>query len=239
MSPAAQSRFEIELAPWRSRLVLMAFAACFAVLAGRALYLQGMHNDFLRQEGESRYSRVIDITATRGMIVDRHGEPLAISTPVESVAASPADLEATPAQFARLARLLAMNLGELRRKLGDPKREFVYLRRQLPPEEARKVIELGIAGIFLQREYRRYYPAADVAAHIIGFTDVDDKGQEALELALNDHLAGKPGSRRVIKDRLGRIVEDVESIRHPQQGRDLTLAIDAKIQYLASRELAK
>jgi len=239
VSPAVQSRFEIELAPWRSRLVLMAFAACFAVLAGRALYLQGMHNDFLRQEGESRYSRVIDITATRGMIVDRHGEPLAISTPVESVAASPADLEATPAQFARLARLLAMNLGELRRKLGDPKREFVYLRRQLPPEEARKVIELGIAGIFLQREYRRYYPAADVAAHIIGFTDVDDKGQEALELALNDHLAGKPGSRRVIKDRLGRIVEDVESIRHPQQGRDLTLAIDAKIQYLASRELAK
>ena len=239
MSPAVQPRFEIRLVPWRARLVLVAFIACFAVLAGRALYLQGMHNDFLRQEGESRYSRVIDITATRGMIADRNGEPLAISTPVESVAASPADLDATPEQIARLSALLAMDLGELRKKLGDPKREFVYLRRQLPPEEAKKVIELGIAGVFLQREYRRYYPAADVAAHIIGFTDVDDKGQEALELAFNDHLAGKAGSRRVIKDRLGRNVEDVESIRRPQQGRDLTLAVDAKIQYLASRELNK
>lgn len=237
MSPAMRPRFEIRLAPWRARLVLVIFALCFAVLSGRALYLQGMRNDFLQQEGESRYSRVIELTATRGMITDRNGEPLAISTPVESVAASPADVEATPQKLARLAALLAMGPDELTSKIRDPKREFVYLRRQLPPEEAQKVIALGIPGIFLQREYRRYYPAGDVAAHLIGFTDVDDKGQEALELAFNDHLAGKPGSRRVIRDRLGRIVEDVESIRKPQQGRDLTLSIDSKIQYLASREL--
>jgi cell division protein FtsI (penicillin-binding protein 3) len=239
MTPVVQPRFDVLLAPWRSRLVLVALAASFAVLAGRALYLQGLNNDFLRQKGESRYSRVIDITATRGKIVDRNNEPLAISTPVESVAASPADVEATPEQFRRLAAALEMSVEDLRKKLGDPTREFVYLRRQLPPEEAKRVVELGIAGIFLQREYRRYYPAAEVTAHIIGFTDIDDRGQEALELAFNDHLAGRPGSRRVIKDRRGQIVEDVESIRAPQQGQNLTLAIDAKIQYLASRELRK
>jgi cell division protein FtsI (penicillin-binding protein 3) len=203
------------------------------------VYLQGLNNDFLRQKGESRYSRVIDLPATRGMIVDRNNEPLAISTPVESVAASPGDVTLTNDQAARLARLLETDVSELRHKLAEDKREFVYLKRQLAPELAARVVEMNIPGIFLQREYRRYYPSGEVMAHLLGFTDVDDKGQEALELAFNDTLTGKAGSRRVIKDRLGHIVEDVDSIRTPQNGARLQLSIDAKIQYLAFRELKK
>lgn len=237
MNTAAVSPLVFKLAAWRSRLLLAGLLLWFIMLAARALYLQGLNNDFLQQKGESRYSRVVEISATRGMIVDRNNEPLAISTPVESVAASPADIEATPQQTLRLAQLLDMDAGEMRRKLADPKREFVYLKRQLPPEQAAKVVGLGIPGVFLQREYRRYYPAGEVMAHLIGFTGVDDNGQEALELAFDPTLAGKPGSRRVIKDRRGHIVEDVESIRRPQQGQALKLSIDTKIQYLAFREL--
>jgi len=230
-----------ELAPalpaWRANLLLLLLGAWFVGLAGRALWLQALNNDFLQRKGESRYSRVVDIGASRGMIVDRNNEPLAISTPVESVAASPGDVDAEPAELRKLAQLLGIGNDELRTRLSDTKREFVYLKRQLPPEQAERVVQLGIPGIFLQREHRRYYPAGDVMAHIIGFTGVDDKGQEALELAFEESLAGKPGSRRVIRDRLGRIVEDVESIRVPQEGQRLTLSIDARIQYLAFREL--
>ena len=239
MSPAAQSLFSLRLPAWRSRLLLIGLLMWFVALAGRALYLQGLHNDFLQRKGELRYSRVIEISATRGMIVDRNKEPLAISTPVESVAASPADIEISPEQTLKLANLLEMSIGEVRKKFSDLKREFIYLKRQLPPEQAAKVIELGIPGVFLQREYRRYYPAGEVMAHIIGFTGVDDNGQEALELAFDEMLAGKPGSRRVIKDRLGHIIEDVESIQQPQNGRMLTLAIDTKIQHVTFRELKK
>jgi cell division protein FtsI (penicillin-binding protein 3) len=239
VSPAAQSLFPLRLPAWRSRLLLIGLLTWFVALAGRALYQQGLHNDFLQRKGELRYSRVIEISATRGMIVDRNKEPLAISTPVESVAASPADIEISPEQTLKLANLLEMSIGEVRKKFSDLKREFIYLKRQLPPEQAAKVIELGIPGVFLQREYRRYYPAGEVMAHIIGFTGVDDNGQEALELAFDEMLAGKPGSRRVIKDRLGHIIEDVESIQQPQNGRMLTLAIDTKIQHVTFRELKK
>ena len=237
MSPVAHPELALKLPAWRSRLVLLALLAWFAALALRALYLQGLHNDFLQQKGESRYSRVIELTATRGRIVDRNNEPLAISTPVESVAASPADVEITREQEKRLARLLGMDVGELRKKFADTRREFVYLKRQLPPDEAARVVALGVPGVFLQREYRRFYPAGDVTAHLIGITDVDGRGQEALELAFEQELAGRAGSRRVIKDRLGHIVEDMESIRAPQNGRTLALSIDARIQYLAYREL--
>jgi cell division protein FtsI (penicillin-binding protein 3) len=237
VSPAALPQLALKLPAWRSRLLLVLLLAWFAVLAGRALFLQGLHNDFLQQKGESRYSRVIELSATRGRIMDRNNEPLAISTPVESVAASPADAEMTPEQLRRLARLLETDVAELNRKLSDTRREFVYLKRQLPPQEAAKVVALGLPGVFLQREYRRYYPAGEVTAHLIGFTDVDGKGQEALELAFEQQLAGQPGNRRVIKDRLGHIVEDVESIRMPQDGQTLRLSIDARIQYLAYREL--
>lgn len=239
MSPAAAMQLPLRLAAWRARVLAVLLLACLGVLAGRAFYLQGLHYDFLQRKGESRYTRAIEIPATRGMIVDRNNEPLAISTPVESVAASPADIELNPDQAARLSRLLGLTGAELGKKLGDPRREFVYLKRQLPPEEAEKVVALGIPGVFLQREYRRYYPAGEVTAHIIGFTGVDENGQEALELAFDEMLSGKPGARRVIRDRLGHIVEDVEAIQQPQNGRTLTLSIDAKLQYLAYRELKR
>jgi cell division protein FtsI (penicillin-binding protein 3) len=228
-----------QLPGWRSAVLLTGLLACFTALAGRAVYLQGLNNDFLQAKGESRYSRVMEITATRGMIVDRNNEALAISTPVESVAASPADIDITPEQTQKLAQLLQTDVNDLQRKFEDTRREFVYLKRQLPPEQAAKIVELNIPGVFLQREFRRYYPAGEVMAHIIGFTNVDDKGQEALELAFEDKLRGKSGHRRVIKDRMGRIVEDIDSIRAPQHGARLTLSIDAKIQHLAFRELKK
>jgi cell division protein FtsI (penicillin-binding protein 3) len=238
MSPAARRQAPpLRLPAWRSRLLQALLVACFAALAGRSFYLQGLQNDFLQQKGESRYTRVVEISATRGRIVDRNDEPLAVSTPVESVAASPADVDATPGQLAHLARLLGLKHSELKRRLADTQREFVYLKRQLAPEDAARVVTQGLPGVFLQREYRRYYPAGEVTAHLIGFTDVDDRGQEALELAFDKVLASQPGSRRVIKDRLGQIVEDVEIIRTPRDGSTLRLSIDARIQYLAYREL--
>ena len=237
MNPAANPALRLQLPAWRSRLMLLLLLAGFAVLIGRAIYLQGLHNDFLRERGEARYGRVLEITAHRGIIMDRHGEPLAVSTPVESVWASPDDVRITPEQERQLAKLLNLNVSELRKRLEDKSRDFVYLRRQLPPDDAARVVGLRLPGVFLQREYRRYYPAGEVASHLVGFASVDETGQEGLELALQNWLAGKPGSRRVIKDRLGHIVEDVESIRAPQEGRDLYLSIDSKIQYLAYREL--
>lgn len=239
MNAASSPALTLKFQTWRSRLLLIGLLGWFIALAARALYLQGLNNDFLQAKGESRYSRVISLSATRGMIVDRHNEPLAISTPVESVAASPADIDISIEERTKLANLLDIKIAELKRRLADTKREFVYLKRQLPPEQAAKVVELNIPGIFLQREYRRYYPAGEVIAHVIGFTDIDDKGQEALELAFDSMLTGKAGTRRVIKDRRGHIVEDVESIRHPQNGEKLVLSIDTRIQYLAFRELKK
>jgi cell division protein FtsI (penicillin-binding protein 3) len=237
MNAAHSPALALKFSPWRSRLLLIGLVAWFIALVARAVYLQGLHNDFLQAKGESRYSRVLSLSATRGMIVDRNSEPLAISTPVESVAASPADVEMSASQLTRLSRMLEMDEAEVKRRVSETKREFVYLKRQLPPEQAAKIVELNIAGVFLQREYRRYYPAGEVTAHLLGFTDIDDKGQEALELAFESELTGKAGSRRVIKDRRGHIVEDIDSIRQPQDGAKITLSIDTRIQYLAFREL--
>ncbi|HEV7803673.1 MAG TPA: penicillin-binding protein 2, partial [Burkholderiales bacterium] len=208
MKASASPALALKFSPWRSRLLLIGLLGWFIALVLRAVYLQGLHNDFLQAKGESRYSRVLSLSATRGMIVDRNSEPLAISTPVESVAASPSDTEMTATQLAKLARMLEMDGAEVTRRLADTKRDFVYLKRQLPPEQAAKIVELNIPGVFLQREYRRYYPAGEVMAHLIGFTDIDEKGQEALELAFESDLTGKAGSRRVIKDRRGHIIED-------------------------------
>jgi len=227
----------LRLPVWRMRILAILLLLWFIGLFGRALYLQGLNNEFLRQKGDARTNRVVEITAHRGMITDRHGEPLAISTPVEAVSVSPRDLEITPEKLGQLAKLLEIDKTELRKRLNQPQRDFIYLKRQMPPEHAAKVMELAIPGIFLQHEYRRYYPSGEVVAHLLGFTGVDDNGQEGLELAFQDSLSGKPGSRRVVKDRLGHIVEDVESIRAPQEGRDLVLSIDRKLQYLAYREL--
>jgi cell division protein FtsI (penicillin-binding protein 3) len=221
----------------RSRLLLTLLLLGLAALAGRAAYLQGMNNGFLQQKGESRYGRVLEMSAHRGMITDRHGKPLAISTPVESVWSSPQDMHATPEQLVKLANLIDVDIKEIRRRINGPQRDFVYLKRHLSPEVAARIVELDMPGIFLKREFRRYYPTGELTAHVLGFTDVDDKGQEGLELAWQEELAGKPGSRRVIKDRKGRIVEDVKSIRAPRSGQDIALSIDSKIQYLAYREL--
>lgn len=224
------------VSPGRSRLVVIALLSGFVVLIGRSLYLQGFDNDFLQKKGESRYERVIEIPATRGRILDRHGDVLAVSTPVKAIWAIPEDARLNPTQARRLAAVLELDVRELNRKLASEK-DFVFLKRQMPPDVAEKVAALKLPGIHDQNEYRRYYPSGDVTAHMIGFTGVADDGQEGVELAMDATLTGRPGSRRVIKDRRGQIVEDVESIRAPLEGKDVTLALDAKIQYLAYSQL--
>jgi cell division protein FtsI (penicillin-binding protein 3) len=237
MKPPLNPALQLRLPLGRARVLVALLLLWFGVLAARAMYLQVWQNDFLQQEGASRFTRIIELPAHRGMITDRYGEPLAISTPVESVWATPADVQITPSQRRQLANLLDLDELELKKKLAEPDREFVYLKRHLPPELAAKVVQLGVPGVSLRREYRRYYPAGDLTAHLVGITDVDDHGQEGIELEYQDWLAGKPGSRRVIKDRLGRVVEDAEHLRAPVEGRDLALSIDRKLQYLAYREL--
>lgn len=217
---------------WRPRLVLLVLLGCCVVLVVRAGYLQGFNKDFLQAKGESRYSRVIPVPATRGRITDRNGDVVAVSTPVRSIWAIPGDARLTPADTRKLAALLELDVPELNLRL-DSERDFVYLRRQLSPDVAREVAELGLPGIHQNQEYRRYYPGGEVMAHVVGFTGVDDQGQEGMELAFDEQLKGRPGSRRVIRDRRGKIIEDVESIRPPHDGRDIALAMDNKIQYLA------
>jgi cell division protein FtsI (penicillin-binding protein 3) len=223
----------VRLPAWRARFTLAALLAAFMVLAGRSVYLQSMNTGFLQGKGEARYSRVLEVPATRGRLVDRNGEALAISTPVKSVWAIPEDVSATAPQLKSLAALLSLDARELERRIAEAEREFVYLKRQIAPETAARIAQLGIPGIHQQSEFRRYYPGGETMAHVVGFTGVDDVGQEGIELAQQAVLAGAAGSRRVIKDRLGRIVEDVESIRAAQDGRDLVLSIDSKIQNLA------
>jgi cell division protein FtsI (penicillin-binding protein 3) len=238
-SVANNKRQKISLPTWRRRLLLLAVLAGFAVLIGRSVYLQSTHKQFLQQKGDARYSRTLTLSAHRGMITDRNGEPLAISTPVESIWASPPDLQMNQEQVQQLSKLLGLKAESISKKLANNPREFVYLKRRISPELARQVMSLKIPGIFMQREYRRYYPAGEMSAHLVGFTGVDEIGREGFELAAQDWLSGTEGSRRVIKDRQGRIVEDLVAVKVPQDGRDLVLSIDRRIQYLAHRELAK
>jgi cell division protein FtsI (penicillin-binding protein 3) len=223
----------VRLPVWRARFVLGLLLLAFGVLVARSLYLQALRTDFLQEKGDARYSRVIEVPATRGRILDRHGDALAVSTPVKSIWAIPADAQLSRPQRVSLSKALGMEPGELQRKLADEQRDFVYLKRQVSPQTADTVAALGLQGIHQHREFRRYYPGGEVTAHVIGFTDVQDAGQEGVELAFQQHLRGKPGSRRVIRDRRGQVVEDVESIRSAQDGRDLALSIDGKLQSLA------
>jgi cell division protein FtsI (penicillin-binding protein 3) len=225
--------------PWRARLVLGLLAIAFGVLAGRAVYLQGWNNDFLRAKGESRYSRTLEIPASRGRILDRNGEALAVSTPVKSIWAIPEDTAMSARELNAIAQALEVPRAELAKRLADTGRDFVYLKRQVPPEVADRVAAMKLAGVYQSREYRRYYPAGETMAHVVGFTDVDETGQEGIELAFQKELAGHPGSRRVIKDRLGTIVEDIESVRAARDGRDVVLALDARIQSLAYAALKR
>ncbi len=238
MNYSASPVLALRLPLWRSRLLLALIAGGFLVLAGRAVYLQGLNNDFLQQKGESRYSRVLEISANRGKITDRHGEALAISTPVKSVWAIPEEVQYSSRERAKLAALLELSPREIDKRLNEAT-AFVYLKRQIAPEVAERVGELRISGLFQNREYRRYYPGGEVMAQVLGFTGADDAGQEGIELAFQSTLAGKSGSRRVIKDRLGQIVEDTESIREAQNGSDLVLALDARLQSLAFSQLKR
>jgi cell division protein FtsI (penicillin-binding protein 3) len=231
-------QLRLKLEGWRSRFVLVVVMAGFATLGARAFYLQGMHTDFLQAKGEARYGRVLELPASRGPVNDRNGQPLAISTPVESIWATPDELaDVDDAGIRALAKVLALAPDEIRQKIARKDRQFVYLKRQISPDQAAKVMALGIPGVFQQREFRRYYPAGEVMAHVVGFTGIEDQGQEGIELAAESRLAGTPGSRKVIKDRKGRIVEDVESLRAPRDGEAVTLAIDQRLQFLAHREL--
>ena len=229
----------VKLPAWRRRLLLILILISFAALLARSVYLQSLHKNFLQKEGDARYSRTLTLPAYRGKIVDRNGELLAISSPVESIWASPPDVEIDAGKTAKLAALLQMKSKDIDAKFVNTQREFVFLKRRLAPDLAAKVMSLDIPGIYTQREYKRYYPAAEVTSHLVGFTGVDDNGQEGFELAQNTWLSGKSGSRRVIKDRQGHIVEDLEAVKVPQDGHDLVLSIDRRIQYLAYRELAK
>jgi cell division protein FtsI (penicillin-binding protein 3) len=228
---------DVKLPVWRSRVVLFALFAAFAALAGRALWLQGISTEFLQKQGESRYARTLELPATRGKITDRNGQVLASSVPVRAIWAIPDDvLEAPAGKLQDLAKMLDMSERDLRKKL-DSDRSFVYLKRQVEVETADKIVKLGIAGVHTRREYKRFYPEGEVMAHVVGFTNVEDAGQEGMELAFQKNLAGVNGSRRVIKDRLGRVVEDIESVREPHDGKDLALSLDRKIQYIAFSKL--
>jgi cell division protein FtsI (penicillin-binding protein 3) len=223
---------------WRAYLLIGVLIASALGLVWRAVDLQLVDHGFLAREGDARFSRVLDIAAHRGTITDRYGEPLAVSTPVDSLWVNPAELALATDQIPRLAAALQLDRQELARRVtSNLDREFLYLARHLQPAEAAQIKALGIPGVYSSREYRRYYPAGEVTGHLLGFTNVDDAGQEGLELAFDHWLAGEDGAKRVIQDRYGRIVQNVESIRPARPGRDLVLSIDLRIQYLAYREL--
>ncbi len=237
--PAARPNQVVpEFEPWRARLVLMGFALLLLTLLVRALYLQTFDHDFLVSEGAKRHIRTLTVPGGRGAILDRNGAPLALSAPVESVWAVPAELLGAPEQLPKLAKLLGLNPRGLQKHLeARADKSFLYLKRQMNPGDAARVLALGLPGVFTQREYRRYYPAGEAAAQLVGLTDIDMNGQEGLELALEPQLKGEDGSRRVIKDRVGRVVEDLEQYRQPQPGADVRLSIDLRLQHLAYREL--
>jgi len=220
----------------RAALLFGVLALAFAMLAGRSIYLQWIDNAFLQERGAARYSRELELPAHRGRIVDRSGEPLAVSTPVKSLWAFRAQLEMSDAEATKLARILDVKPGSLKARVGANE-DFVYLAKFLSPEVAERALSLRIKGLNEETAYRRYYPGGEVTSHVVGFTGDRDAGQEGIELAQQGWLAGVPGSRRVIINRRGEVVEDVASIRAPQQGRDLALSLDSRLQYLAFREL--
>ena len=222
----------------RVTLVLVCFSMIAAALAARAVHLQVLNKEFLNQQADTRHLRRERISAHRGTITDRNGEPLAISTPVDSVWANPKELAPAVDEVPQLARTLGLDPQLLIRRITrSMDKEFLYLKRHLSPEQAQQVLALKLPGVNVQREYRRYYPAGEVTGHLVGFTDIDDEGQEGLELAFNHWLAGESGAKRVLKDRLGRSVENVESIRPARHGKNLRTSIDLRIQYLAYRTL--
>ena len=222
---------------WRSKLIVAGIALAFAGLAGRAAYVQVFGNAFFQRQGQVRFARTLELPANRGRILDRNGILLASSVPAPSIWAIPEDVDATKAQLAELAKLLEMAPADLNKKLADEDKTFVWIKRQVDEPIAQKIHALGIKGIYQRKEYKRQYPEGETAAHVVGFTNVEDHGQEGIELAFDKDLGGKPGSRRVIKDRLGRVVEDVGEQVPPQDGKDIQLSLDSKVQFFAYQKL--
>ena len=219
-------------------LVILFFALAAAALLTRAVHLQVFNTDFLNRQADTRHLRIAKISAHRGSVTDRNGEPLAISTPVDSVWANPQELVSAVDRVSELADILGIDPDQLMRRITrSMDKEFLYLKRHLSPEMAEQVLSLELPGVNALREYRRYYPAGEVAGHLVGFTNIDDDGQEGLELGFNGWLSGESGSKRVLKDRFGRAVENVANIKSPRHGKDLRSSIDLRLQYLAYRSL--
>ena len=222
---------------WRSKFVVAAIALAFVGLAGRAAYVQVFANSFFQRQGEVRFARTLELPANRGRILDRNGLILASSVPAPSIWAIPEDVEASKQQLQVLAKLLDMPLAELNKKLADEDKNFVWIKRQVDDATAQKITALAIKGIYQRKEYKRQYPEGETAAHVIGFTDVEDQGIAGIEVAYNKELKGRAGSRRVIKDRMGRVVEDTREQIPPVDGQDLQLSIDSKMQFVAYQKL--
>ncbi|MDJ0699687.1 MAG: penicillin-binding transpeptidase domain-containing protein [Woeseiaceae bacterium] len=219
-------------------LVLACFALVASSLVARAVQLQVLDKDFLNEQADTRHLRTEKISAHRGTITDRNGEPLAISTPVDSIWVNPQEFAAAADSIPRLARVLELDQQTLWRRITrSMDKEFLYLKRHLSPDHAQQVLDLKLPGVNVQREYHRFYPAGEVTGHLVGFTDIDDQGQEGLELAFNHWLSGESGAKRVLKDRLGRSIENVASIRPARDGKELRTSIDLRVQYLAYRAL--
>ena len=222
----------------RVTLIMAFFGLIASSLVARAIHLQVLDKEFLNQQADTRHLRTEIISAHRGTILDRNGEPLAISTPVDSIWVNPKEFASAVDKVPELAKALQLKPEILMRRITrSMSKEFLYLKRHLNPSDAQRVMAMKLPGINVQREYRRYYPASEVTGHLVGFTDIDDQGQEGLELAMNHWLEGEPGAKRVLKDRLGRSIENVESIRPPHHGKDLRTSIDLRLQYLAYRTL--
>lgn len=223
----------VQMPMWRSRLVLILMMLGFLALIAKALYLQGLSNDFLQRQGERRYEKTLVLSAMRGKVFDRSGKVvLASSVPVKAVWTVPEDAQAAkPEQLAKMAELLEMPLADVKSRLANVDKTFVYIKRQVPLDVAEQIRDLRIPGIHQQDEVRRFYPEGDMTAHVLGFTNIEDRGIEGIELAYNEPLSGKPGSRRVIRDRLGRIVDDVQAAVPPTHGKDLYLSIDVGVQF--------
>ena len=232
-SPLLTSRTPV----WRSKLVVSALALGFVGLGARAAYIQVFNNDFFQRQGEVRYSRTLELPANRGRVLDRNGLILASSVPSPSIWAIPEDVELDEAQRANLAKLLELPLAELNKKLADEDKSFVWLKRHVEPERAKQIAQAGFKGIYQRTEFKRQYPEGEAAAHVVGFTNVEDNGQEGIELLYNSTLLGRAGSRQVIKDRLGQSVEQVGESVPPVAGKDVQLSIDTKVQFFAYQKL--
>ena len=232
-SPLLASRTPV----WRSKLIVAAVALAFIGLAGRAVYIQVVANDFYQRQGEVRFARTLPLPANRGRITDRNGLILASSIPAPSIWAIPEDVPRDDKTLRALAKLLDLPLAELNRKLEDEDKTFVWLKRQVDEPVALQIAAMNLKGIYQRKEYKRQYPEGEAAAHVVGFTNVEDVGQEGIELTFDKELAGRAGSRRVIKDRLGQVVESVGEQIAPQDGRDLQLSIDSKVQFFAYQRL--